>query len=269
MRELPLSLPSDFEEIFGKGVQGRVSHSAAVPSIEQDDMVTVAVGSRTFMRRLDVDLPPMLLDERERRSSMGQMCSFVALDGRVVGLIVLEDVPRAELSQLAPGLKKEGIQQTVLLTGDSEVVAQQVGQVAQLDRIGARCMPEEKVRLVKELASQDHRVLMVGDGVNDAPALATATVGMALGAQGLTAAASAADAILLSTDILRVVTAVHLGRRVMHIALQGIWIGMGLSVVAMLFAACGYIPPATGAILQEGIDVIVILNALRVGRIKT
>ena len=134
MRELPLSLPSDFEEIFGKGVQGRVSHSAAVPSIEQDDMVTVAVGSRTFMRRLDVDLPPMLLDERERRSSMGQMCSFVALDGRVVGLIVLEDVPRAELSQLVPGLKKEGIQQTVLLTGDSEVVAQQVGQVAQLAR---------------------------------------------------------------------------------------------------------------------------------------
>src|SRR6266566_3908594 len=269
VRELPLSLPSYFEEIFGKGVQGRVSRSGAAPSIEQDDMVTVAVGSRTFMRRLEVDLPPMLLDERERRTAKGQMCSFVALDGRVVGLIVLEDVPRAELLQLVPGLKKEGIQQTVLLTGDSEVVALQVGQVAQVDRIVARCMPEEKVRIVKELASQDHRVLMVGDGVNDAPALATATVGMALGAQGLTAAASAADAILLSTDILRVVTAVHLGRRVMHIALQGIWIGMGLSVVAMLFAAWGYIPPATGAILQEGIDVIVILNALRVGRIKT
>jgi len=268
-RDLPLSLPGDFEEIFGKGVQGRVSRSEATPSKEQGDMVTVAVGSRTFMRHLDVDLPPMLLDERERRTAKGQMCSFVALDGRVVGLIVLEDVPRAELLQLVPGLKKEGIQQTVLLTGDSEVVALQVGQVAQVDRIVARCMPEEKVRLVKELASQDHRVLMVGDGVNDAPALATATVGMALGAQGLTAAASAADAILLSTDILRVVTAVHLGRRVMHIALQGIWIGMGLSVVAMLFAAWGYIPPATGAILQEGIDVIVILNALRVGRIKT
>jgi heavy metal translocating P-type ATPase len=268
-RELPLGFPSDFEEMFGKGVQGRVSRIAAAPSLEEDDMVTVAVGNRTFMRHLDIELPSMLLDERERRTLIGQICSFVALDGQVVGLIVLEDIPRAELSRLSPGLKKEGIQQTVLLTGDSEVVAQQVGQVAHVDRVIARCLPEEKVRIVKELASQDHRVLMVGDGVNDAPALATAAVGMALGAQGLTAAASAADAILLSTDILRVVTAVHLGRRVMHIALQGIWIGMGLSVVAMLFAAWGYIPPATGAILQEGIDVIVILNALRVGRIKT
>ncbi len=90
-------------------------------------MVTVEVGNRTFLRHLDVNLPSMLLDERERRTTMGQMCSFVALNGQVVGLIVLEDVPHAELSQLAPGLKKEGIRQTVLLTGDSEVVAQQVG----------------------------------------------------------------------------------------------------------------------------------------------
>ena len=203
VRELPLSLPSDFEEIFGKGVQGRVSRSGAAPSIEQDAMVTVAVGSRTFMRRLDVDLPPMLLDERERRSSMGQMCSFVALDGRVVGLIVLEDVPRAELSQLAPGLKKEGIQQTVLLTGDSEVVARQVGQVAQVDRIVARCMPEEKVRIVKELARQDHRVLMVGDGVNDAPALALANVGIGMGA-GTDIAIEEADIVLMTNDLGRI-----------------------------------------------------------------
>jgi len=124
------------------------------------------------------------------------------------------------------------------------------------------------LRIVQELKAHGHRVLMVGDGINDAPALATATVGMALGSQGLTAAATAADTVLLSTDILRVVKAVRLGRWVMRVALQGIWVGMGLSAIAMIFAAFGFIPPAAGAILQEGIDVIVILNALRVSRIK-
>src|ERR1700680_633010 len=93
------------------------------------------------------------------------------------------------------------------------VVAQQIGAIAQVDRVISRCLPEDKVRIVKELEQQGHRVLMVGDGINDAPALATATVGMALGTQGLTAAASAADTVLLSTDILRVARAVRLGHR--------------------------------------------------------
>jgi len=132
----------------------------------------------------------------------------------------------------------------------------------------SRCLPEDKVRVVNELLQQGHRVLMVGDGINDAPALAAATVGMALGTQGLTVAASAADTVLLSTDILRVTRAVRLGRQVMRVALQGIWIGMGLSVIAMAFAALGFIEPAAGAILQEAIDVVAILNALRAGRIK-
>lgn len=294
-RELSPSLASDFEEIFGKGVQGRVPlikedqlpqqqstgseqennvapqtapELLAAPDVELAPDVSVAVGSRDFMLHLGFTLPPSLLAERDRRSALGQICSFVALDGQVVGLIVLEDVPRAELARLSPDLKREGIQRTVLLTGDSKIVAQQIGQAAHIDRIVAHCLPEEKVRVVQELVKQKYRVLMVGDGINDAPALATATVGMALGTQGLTAAANAADTVLLSTDILRVVTAVQLGRRVMRIALQGIWIGMGLSAIAMLFAAFGYITPAAGAILQEGIDVIVILNALRVGRFK-
>ena len=265
-QELPLSVVDDFEELFGKGVRGRM------PVVTEDQQsaskgVEVAVGNRTFMEHLGITVPELLLSERERRVEMGQICSFIAVEKQITGILVLEDVPRAELSRLSTDLKAAGIKETIMLTGDGEVVAQQIGVIAQVDRVISRCLPEDKVRIVKELVQQGHRVLMVGDGINDAPALATATVGMALGTQGLTAAASAADTVLLSTDILRVVRAVRLGRHVMRVALQGIWIGMGLSVIAMIFAAFGFISPAAGALLQEVIDVIVILNALRAGRI--
>jgi heavy metal translocating P-type ATPase len=269
-RALPLSPATDFEESFGKGVRG------LVPVLPEDQQATwrgahtvveVAVGNRTFMQHLGITLPPSLLDEREQRVDAGQICSFVAVDKRVQGLLVLQDVPRPELARLASDLKAAGIKQTIMLTGDSEVVARQIGKLARVDRVVSRCLPEDKVRIVQELTQQGHRVLMVGDGINDAPVLATATVGMALGTQGLTAAATAADTVLLSTDILRVARGVRLGRHVMCVALQGIWVGMGLSLIAMGFAAAGYIIPAAGAILQEAIDVIVILNALRAGRV--
>ena len=263
-RLLSLTPATDFEELFGKGVRGGVPVNGADGA---SNMVAVAVGNRTFMQHLGIVVPDSLLDERERRVETGQICSFIAVEKQVEGLLVLEDVPRADLSQLTTNLKAAGIKEIILLTGDSEVVARQIGAIAQVDRVIARCLPEDKVRIVKELEQQGHRVLMVGDGINDAPVLATATVGMALGMEGLTAAATAADTVLLSTDILRVARAVRMGRGVMRVALQGIWIGMGLSVIAMLFAAFGFISPAAGALLQEGIDVLVILNALRVGRI--
>src|SRR5512135_28621 len=268
-RALPLSSADDFEEIFGKGVRGRVPVLAEDWQVEgqsTSDDVEVAVGNRTFMQHLGIPVPASLLSERERRVENGQICSFIAVKKQVEGLLVLEDVPRPELSRVSTDLRAAGIKETILLTGDGEVVAQQIGKVAQVDRVISRCLPEDKVRTVKELVQQGQRVLMVGDGINDAPALATATVGMALGTQGLTAAASSADTVLLSTDILRVVRAVRLGRHVMRVAMQGIWVGMSLSALAMSFAAFGFISPAAGALIQEGFDVIVILNALRAGR---
>lgn len=264
-RELPLGAVDDFEELFGKGVRGRVPEFAENQQSASNG-VEIAVGNRTFMQHLGITVPESLLSERKRRVEAGQICSFIAVEKQVAGILVLEDVPRAELSRLSTDLRAAGIKETILLTGDSEVVAQQIGAIAQVDRVISRCLPEDKVRIVKELVQQGYRVLMVGDGINDAPALATATVGMALGTQGLTAAATAADTVLLSTDILCVVRAVRLGRHVMRVAVQGIWIGMGLSAIAMVFAAFGLISPAPGALLQEVIDVIVILNALRAGR---
>ncbi|MBE3559483.1 MAG: heavy metal translocating P-type ATPase [Ktedonobacteraceae bacterium] len=269
-RGLALKPARDFVEVFGQGVQGRVlvderrGGGEEEPAQSQD--LLVAVGNRDFMRSLEIALPPALLKERERRTEQGQICSFIALNGVCSGLVVMEDVPRADLARLSPALKDLGIKETILLTGDHERVAQQIGALAGVDRVVARCLPDQKVQVVRELNEQGRRVLMVGDGVNDAPALATASVGIALGTQGLTAAASAADGVLLSTDILRIVTAVRLGRQVMRVARQGIWIGLGLSIIAMFFAAAGYLAPVAGALLQEGIDVLVILNALRAGK---
>ena len=269
-RDIELDTVTGFEETFGKGVQGRISilpNESQLKRLSLNDGVEVAVGNHTFMRHLEITVPLALLAERKHRIDEGQICSFIAVDQQIAGLLVLEDVPRPEIARLSTDLKSAGIKQTILLTGDSDIVAHQIGELAQVDKVIARCLPDDKLRIIQELEAQGHRVLMVGDGINDAPALATATVGMALGSQGLTAAATAADTVLLSTDILRVVKAIRLGRWVMRVALQGIWVGMALSGIAMLFAAFGFITPAAGAILQEGIDVIVILNALRVSRI--
>lgn len=263
-RGAPLMDVADMREVPGKGIQASVAQGpASQPRTE------VAIGNGSYMRNLAIDLPAAVVAERALRTEQGQIVSYLALDGRLKALVVFADVPRPELAQLAPSLKAAGIQQMVLLTGDGATVAEQIGKLAQVDRIVAQCLPEQKVAVVRELEASKHHVLMVGDGVNDAPALATASVGIAIGSQGLTAASSAADAVLLSPDILRIASAVRLGRQVMRVARQGIAIGIGLSIVAMLFAALGYIPPTEGALLQEGIDVLVILNALRAGRQAT
>jgi heavy metal translocating P-type ATPase len=262
-QDIPLILAEDMTEVFGKGVQGTLSWCDAEPAERQS--VRVAVGNRTFMQQQAIPIPQALLDERQRRVTTGEIVSFIAVNGQIFGLLVLADLPRPELGRLAAELKDAGIQETVLLTGDAESVAQRIGALAGVDRVVAKCLPADKVQVIRTLLSERKHVLMVGDGVNDAPALATASVGIAVGAQGLTAASAAADAVLLSPDMLRVVTVVRLGRWVMHVARQGILAGMGMSGVAMVFAAFGLIDPAIGAILQEGIDVIVILNALRAG----
>ncbi len=263
-RRVSLAPVSEVTETTGRGLRGRVR----LMDEEHAGEVEVAIGNRTYMRSLEILLSPELTTERERRTAEGQIASFVALDGQLFGLLVFADRPRPELADLTAQLKAAGIGETALLTGDVERVAEQVARLAQIDGVKARCLPADKVRFIEERQEAGHRVLMIGDGVNDAPALAAATVGMAVSAQELTASAAAADAILLSPNILRVATAVRLGRRVVTVAKQGIWVGMGLSLVAMVFAARGDIPPAAGAILQEGVDVLVILNALRAGRVR-
>ena len=148
-----------------------------------------------------------------------------------------------------------------MLTGDALATARHIADEAGLTDVRAECLPRDKVEAIRSLP--DRPVMMVGDGVNDAPVLAVADVGIAMGARGSTAAGESADVVIILDDLSKVGTAVRIGQRTVQVALQSIWIGIGLSVALMLAAAAGYVPAIAGALSQELVDLATILNALR------
>jgi len=150
-----------------------------------------------------------------------------------------------------------------MLTGDSRKNAEVISKQAGIKRVEAELLPEQKVETLRKLMATYGPVAMVGDGINDAPALATATVGIAMGASGSAISAETADIVLLVDDPTKVADAVAIGQHMIRIAKQSIYIGIGLSFILMVFAVFGKIEPVSGALLQELIDVSVILNALR------
>ena len=160
-------------------------------------------------------------------------------------------------------LKELGVQQVIMLTGDSLDNAKNIAQQAGIINFESNLLPEQKVVAVQKQKQKFANVVMVGDGINDAPALAASTVGIAMGARGTAISAEAADIVLLADDISKVSSAIEIGQKTLRVAKQSIFIGLGVSFVFMAIASLGYIPPAMGALLQEALDVSVILNALR------
>ncbi len=160
-------------------------------------------------------------------------------------------------------LRDLGVEETVMLTGDNEENARIIAREAGVQSYGANLLPVQKVKIIRELNKKYKTTVMVGDGINDAPALASATVGVAMGAHGAGISSEAADIVLLVDDVTILSLAIVIGQRMLKIAKQSIFIGLGLSFALMVIAAFGLIPPAEGAMLQEAIDASVILNALR------
>jgi len=245
-----LPVPTDIGEVPGEGVTARV------------DGHTVAVGGVDFvMRRIAASVTP------KRPSEAGSAVVAVAVDGQLAGLLVLADSPRTGAGDFLYGIRRHGVGRILLATGDHRAVAEAVTKGLGLDGVHAELTPDQKVLLVLS-ERKNGPVMMVGDGVNDAPALAAADVGVAMGARGAAASAEAADVVLLVDDLGRLLAGLEVAVRSRRIALQSVAAGIGLSVAGMIAAALGYLTPVQGSLLQEAIDVAVILNALRALRIS-
>jgi heavy metal translocating P-type ATPase len=239
-----LSLPTDFQESPGFGVEADL------------DGQHIVLGSPRYLNdKMGEAIPTTTV--------IPELATYIAIDNQLAGMITFTDQLRPGVSELMGRLRSLGVQRTVMLTGDNLEHAQAIGKQAGIDQIEANLLPQDKVRLVKELMQQYGVVAMVGDGINDAPALATATVGVAMGAHGTGISAEAANIILLVDDVTQVAYAVETGQRMLRIAKQSIYIGLGLSFGFMILASFGLIWPVIGALLQEVVDVVVILNALR------
>ncbi len=245
-----LPVPADIKEVPGEGVAARV------------DGHSVLVGGRDFvLRGIGAPVVP------HRGSEEGSATISVAVDGILVGNLILADPLRAETADFLSEVRRYGINRILLATGDRHAVAETVTKGLGLDGIRAELTPDQKVLLILS-ERKNGPVMMVGDGVNDAPALAAADIGVAMGARGAAASAEAADVVLLVDDLGRLLSGLNVARRSRRIALESVVAGIGLSIAGMIAAALGYLTPVQGSLLQEAIDVAVILNALRALRIS-
>lgn len=248
-----LSLPrgSEHVESPGHGVAGMVEgHS-------------VRVGARGFVVP---ECENGILDAAALEHTDATLRAYVAIDDQLAGVIEFEDKIRPELPAVLSHLRTLGISRVVLLSGDHAPIARALAERVGIDETYGDLLPAEKAAFVERLRAEGGAVMMVGDGINDAPALSSADVGVALAGHGGGITAEAADIIILVDSLDRVTDAITIGRRTLRIARQSILTGLGLSGVFMLVAAFGGIPPVIGAALQEVVDVAVIVNALRSAR---
>jgi heavy metal translocating P-type ATPase len=250
-RRLALELPDEVSERAGSGVSGRIA--SRLIQVGQSDWI--AAGR---------PLPGRVRELRRRTAVEGSSTAFIGVDGTIEGVLILTDPIRIETPRALRMLRRAGVRRIVMVTGDTPAVAETVGSAIGVDAILAERTPAEKLEIVaSERADSGGLVVMVGDGINDAPSLAAADVGVAMGARGATAASEAADIVIVVDRLDRLAEAIRIARRSRRIALESVVLGIGMSVAAMIVAAFGFLPPVAGAILQELIDVAVILNALR------
>jgi len=253
-RGLVLAVPSRVVEAPGAGVRGELDgHEVEMGAFAYVSANSApAPWSRAFLQRVAYE---------------GASAIFVSVDGAMIGAIQMADQIRLETPRALRLLRQQGIARLVMLTGDRRDVAETIGATLGVTEVLSEQTPADKLSAI-QAARGDGTVIMVGDGINDAPALAAADVGVAMGARGAAASSEAADVVLMADRLDRLVEAIRIARRTRRIAVESVAAGMALSLAAMAVAAIGYLPPLMGALLQELIDVAVIVNALRALRVR-
>jgi heavy metal translocating P-type ATPase len=248
-RALNLKVPEQVRESMGSGLQGVVEGRQVAAG--SHDMIFAGGHASDWASRAI-----------RRASWRSALVVFVAVEGRPIGALLLADELRADTPRAIRLLREAGVARIVMVTGDRAAAAQAIGAALDIDAVLADRVPSDKVDAVRS-EQRLHPTIMIGDGINDAPALASADVGIALGARGASASSEAADVVILADRLDRVGEAIVIAQRARRIAIESIVAGMGLSTLAMLAATFGWLMPVPAAIVQEVIDVAVILNALR------
>ncbi len=244
----------------GKGI--KFSKAKHVREIAGRGLIATVKGQQVLVCRFgllkehDVQVPA-----RFKQAGIKQTAVYVAVGGALAGVITLKDEPRAESAATIEQLRDLGIREFMMVTGDNQAAAQAIAAKLGISHVHADALPADKLRVLDE--AKNRPLAFVGDGVNDAPILTASDLGIALGARGAAAASESADIVIMPDDLGRVATALAIAKRTFRIARQSILVGIGLSVGLMAIFATGKFPPLAGAIIQEAVDVVVILNALR------
>lgn len=221
----------------------------------------VLVGHYNYMQDNDVEMPAAF-----KQTNVKQTATFVAVGGKLAGVITFKDELRPETKSTLQHLRRLGIKNMLMLTGDNEAAAKAIAKSVGISEYVAAALPGDKLRAIEKVANRP--VVFVGDGVNDAPVLTASDIGIALGARGSTAASESADIVIMQDDLTHVARALAVARRTFKIARQSILVGIGLSLVLMLIFATGKFSPILGALIQEVVDVVVIFNALRAHTVR-
>ena len=244
-KEINQNRVTDVEEISGNGVTAKV------------DGTPVAVGNVKLMKRIGV--------EAVECHQVGTVI-HVAIDGAYAGHILISDVPKPTSKDAIANLKKNGIKETVMLTGDIDRVAQQVAGELGVDRVYSELLPADKVSKVEELLakkSEKEKLAFVGDGINDAPVLSRADIGIAMGAMGSDAAIEAADVVLMDDDPMKIVKAIRIAKKCMRIVYENIYFAIGIKVICLILGAVGIANMWVAIFADVGVMVLAVLNAIR------